>query len=300
MNKFLLAITLLLAVFTVSSTALQAVDGDDIKNATKNGVKALNDTAHDLKNKTQQYESKIKDFFDISDDSTGEKIAKYALVVAIAAIGIFVGTHGYKFVKHVVVVLGFGFGGVFFSALFSTFFENSKAVPIIAFIVGGLALAAFCYYFYRVGVIVAGGALGMSLGKAIGSAAGVSHTVLIIIIVVLAIVGAVLVMYLEKPVLIIATASVGADMLVRSIGFFAQNYPNGFDFDKLSDNEKKVAIIYAAASILVWIIFILVQFYYTAVGINHGLGKDDQKDAKKAAAATAGAKPNAQKPINMV
>ncbi|ETW08754.1 hypothetical protein H310_01272 [Aphanomyces invadans] len=300
MNKFLLAIILLFAIFTFGSVEAQ-VNTTTIKNATENGLHALNKTADLIDEKTDKLKDDIRDFFDITDDSTAEKVGKYALVVAIAAVGVFVGTHGYKLTKPVAFTCGFGMGGVFFSAMFATLFPLSKAAPIVAFVIGGLIIGLAAVYFYRVGIFILGGAGGLALGVQMAQMAQAGHVLTIVLLILFAIIGGVLVLYLDKPAKIISTAVFGSWMFIRSVGFFAGNYSNGSNFDTLTKEQKNAFFAYFAGLVVLAIIFSFVQFKYTAVGINYGLGKDDEKDAKKAEAATTdAAKPNAQKPVNMV
>ncbi|RHX98023.1 hypothetical protein DYB37_002699 [Aphanomyces astaci] len=302
MNKFLLAITLLFAVFAFGTAEAQ-LNTTSIKNATDSGLHALNKTADLIDDKADQLKDEIRDFFDITDDSTAEKVGKYAIVVAIAAAGVFVGTHGYKLTKPVSFISGFGLGGVFFSAVFATLFPVSKAAPIAAFLVGGLILGLVAVYFYRVGIFILGGAGGLAIGAQVAQLAQAGHVLTIVLLIVFAIIGGILVLYLEKPANIISTSVFGSWMFVRSVGFFAGSYSNGSNFDTLTQAQKNAFFAYFGGLVVLAIIFSIVQFKYTAVGINYGLGKDDEKDAKKAenAAATAGAaKPNAQKPVNMV
>ncbi|KAF0682755.1 Aste57867_25158 [Aphanomyces stellatus] len=297
MNKLLLAVVLLLSIFSVVRADVE-LNSTQLKNATDNGLHAVNNTLDKLENKTDVLKAKIKDFFNVDNASTFEKVYKSAIVVAIAAVGAFVGAVGYKLVKPVVFISGFGLGGVFFSAVFATFFPASEAAPIVAFVVGGLLLALVCFYFYRVGIFILGGAGGMVAGLTLAELAHASHTVTVILILVFAVIAGLLAMFLEKPVMIIATANFGSWMVVRAAGFFIGSYPNGTDFDNMSSSQKKYFYGYLAATVLLLIAFSLVQFLKTAVGINHGTGKDEPAEAKKAAATTA--KPNAQKPVNMV
>ncbi|OQS02615.1 hypothetical protein THRCLA_05028 [Thraustotheca clavata] len=293
MNKLVLTVCL---IATMSCMVMADLNKTEISDAGKNGVNALNSTLNDFNRTAGAINNKINDFFDISDADTNEKIWKSAVVLAFGAAGFVVGVFGYKLVKPVAFICGFGIGGVFFEAVFTSLI-NGSAVPIISFILGGIVGGAICYYFYRIGIFVLGAAGGLGLGFALAQLVGASQVVAIIIVVVLAIVGGLLVLYLEKPVMIIATSMYGSSIVIRVIGFFVGNYPQGEDFDNVSDDVKKALWGYFIGFLVVTLIFTVIQYRVTAVGIDHGLGKDDKKDAAKASAA----QPRAgTQPVNMV
>ncbi|OQR99357.1 hypothetical protein ACHHYP_06919 [Achlya hypogyna] len=293
MNKFLVALYLLV---TLACMAAAEINGSQIEDAGKDGVKALNKTLGDLNQTAAVIDHHINDFFDVSDADTTEKIWKSAVVVAFGAAGFILGVFGYKLVKPMTFISGFAVFGIFFQAVFSALIAG-KAVPIIAFILGGLIGGALSVYFYRAGIFLVGVFGGVALGFELAQAAGASNTVTIILVVVAAIALGVLVLYLEKPVMIISSSFSGSAIVIRVIGFFAGNYPSGTDFDSLPESVKKAFWYYFGGLVLLTIIFAVVQYRVTAVGIDYGLGKDDKKDAEKAQKA----QPKAgTQPVNMV
>ncbi|KDO32930.1 hypothetical protein SPRG_02623 [Saprolegnia parasitica CBS 223.65] len=294
MNKLLLGLYLLM---TLVAMAMADLNKTEIADAGKDGVHALNKTLGDLNQTAAVLDKHINDFFDVSDADTTEKVWKSAIVLAIGAAGFVVGVFGYKLVKPVTFICGFGVAGVFCQAVFSALIAG-KAVPIIAFILGGLIGGALSVYFYRAGVFIVGIFGGMALGFELAQVSSAGNTVTIILVVVSALVVAGLVLYLEKPVMIMASSFSGAAIVVRVIGFFAGNYPTGTDFASETEAVKKAFWFYFAGLIALTIIYAIVQYRVTAVGIDYGLGKDAKKEAEKAQKA---AQPQTgTQPVNMV
>jgi len=148
------------------------------------------------------------------------------LTILIAAVAALVGLGlcfvGYRIFLVMLPILGF-FAGLWLSGtIFSTLMGEGFLATVLALVVGfiiGLILAVLSYFFYIIGVLVVGGAIGAMLISAVLSALGFESGILVTLIVIAATVGAAALTYifnLQKYAIIFLTALLGADLVILS------------------------------------------------------------------------------------
>jgi hypothetical protein len=120
---------------------------------------------------------------------------------------------GYRFFRIVLAVYGFVLGALFASTLVHS---GDTVTLLVALAVGGLLGAAVLWFGYMVGVALAGGALGVVAARAIWAAVEGTDAG-IVVLVFGAIAGAALATRLQKPIMILATAFVGAETAIAGL-----------------------------------------------------------------------------------
>lgn len=146
------------------------------------------------------------------------------LIAAIAAlVGIGLCFVGYRIFLVMLPILGF-FAGLWLSGtIFSMLMGEGFLATVLALVVGiviGLVLATLSYFFYIIGVLVVGGAIGAMLISAVLSALGFDSGVLVTLLVIAAAIGAAALTFifnLQKYAIIILTALLGADLVILSV-----------------------------------------------------------------------------------
>lgn len=236
------------------------------------------------------------------DDDDANKTAKHLFESAnsikvgpgfIAAAAIIVGMPiclaGYRLFRPTVFACGFIVGGVFLSGVAEAAFKSQTwmvTASWIAFFIGGIALGSLVIYLYNAGIFLGGAAAGVLLAFTLNTSIGPklypnnSDVVLVIMAVIFGIAAGVLALKLERPVLVVATSFVGAELFVAGIGYFAGSYPTGTDFNEFRTADKKDGEwvyeiptawwCYVGGAIALFIIGMIVQFKKTAHGHDHG------------------------------
>jgi len=129
--------------------------------------------------------------------------------VVLVAVGLLACFAGYRLFRTVLTVYGFVIGALFASTLAA---PSQTMTMIVALVVGGLAGALVMYFGYFVGVMLVGAGLGALAGQALWTQLfGHPST---IVTLVLAIVGAVVAVKVQRYVIVIGTAFIGAQTAV--------------------------------------------------------------------------------------
>lgn len=129
--------------------------------------------------------------------------------VVLLAVGLLACFAGYRLFRAVLTIYGFVLGALFASTLVA---PSQTVAMIVALLVGGLIGAALMYLGYFVGVMLVGAGLGALAGQALWTQfAGHPNT---IVTVVLAVIGAVLAVKVQRYVIVIGTAFIGAQTAV--------------------------------------------------------------------------------------
>lgn len=258
---------LLLQLF--AATLIDAAKNDTNTNA----------TAHEDANKTATH---------LVDAASEIKVGPSFLAAAAIAVGLIICLAGYRLFRPTVFACGFVVGGVFLAGVAEAAFKSQEWMATaswIAFFLGGIALGSLVLYLYSAGIFLGGAAAGVLLAFTLNTSLGPKlypenpDVVLVIMAVLFGIGAGVLALKIERPVLIVATAFVGAELFVAGIGYFAGNYPNGTDFDEFhtgeDENGEWVYEIpaawwaYVAGELVLFIIGMVVQFKKTAHGQDH-------------------------------
>ena len=123
---------------------------------------------------------------------------------------------GYRIFKVVLGIAGFIAGAVLFYYFGAHYTANMIVLMILA-IFGGLIGASFSVAFYYIGLFLLGALAGWQLGFLIATAINIEFVIIIPIIT--AMIAGILACFLQKPVIIISTALIGAWSVVTG-GFY--------------------------------------------------------------------------------
>lgn len=198
---------------------------------------------------------------------------------------------GYRFVKPSVSLMAFVVGGLLSAQIMERLSNHNEAAMLISLFVGGLAIAFVMWQAYELGVFMSGVWGGYLLSTIIYGSVLVylkndtARVIVYYLIVILCSAACGFVaLKIERPVLIVVTAFVGAHVAVRSAGYFIGNYPSSGAVDRLinqSISEDKTIevpmpwIWYLIATVAMAITGIVVQFAITAARIHHPANRYD-------------------------
>ncbi|KAF0684918.1 Aste57867_23162 [Aphanomyces stellatus] len=232
------------------------------------------------------------DFDKVTNDlfTRGANLTLAPSIIAAIAIGagIVIAGFGYKLFRPVLFICGFAVGAVLFYLLAERVFKNQAymiTAAWICFVVGGLLVGATVVCIWKVGVFMVGAAAGILLAFLLNTSGMYKlwpsnpNGMLYLLIVGLGLLGGFLARYLERPFLIIATSFFGATAAVWGVGFFAGSYPSGSDLEslrvELADGKFSYSISeawwgYIAATAVLFLAAMYMQFTRTAMGIDHG------------------------------
>jgi hypothetical protein len=169
---------------------------------------------------------------------------------------------GYRFFLVLLPIFGFFFGFSFGAQAIQAIFGGGFLSSVTSWVVGfffGAAFAVMSYLFYFFAVTVIAGALGYSLGVGIMQAIGFDFGLiewLVGVVVAIVVAFGVLILNIQKWVVMIATALLGAGTIVGTFLFLFGGLPS----DQLVQNPVRVAL---QNSPLWMIVFVIVA----AVGV---------------------------------
>uniref|UniRef100_M4BBZ3 Transmembrane protein 198 n=1 Tax=Hyaloperonospora arabidopsidis (strain Emoy2) TaxID=559515 RepID=M4BBZ3_HYAAE len=213
-------------------------------------------------------------------------------------VGLIVCLAGYRLFRPTVFCSAFVVGGLFLAGIIETAFASLDWMPTaswIGFAVGGLIAGVAVLFLYSASIFLGGAAGGVMLAFTLNTSVGTKiipsnpDILLVILALLLGILGGILALKLEKPVLITATAIVGATVCVSGVGYFAGDYPNGADlkaFGKKNDDGNWVYHIpdawwgYLGAMAVLFMLGMSAQIGKTARGYDHG-GQRESHGIKK-------------------
>lgn len=129
--------------------------------------------------------------------------------VVLVAVGLLACFAGYRLFRTVLTVYGFVIGALFASTLVA---PSQTMAMIVALVVGGVAGAAVMYFGYFVGVMLVGAGLGALAGQALWTQLfGHPNTIATLV---LAVVGAIVAVKVQRYVIVVGTAFIGAQTAV--------------------------------------------------------------------------------------
>ncbi|OQR84734.1 hypothetical protein ACHHYP_12992 [Achlya hypogyna] len=219
-------------------------------------------------------------------------VAPSVLAGVAIGLGLIVAIAGYKLFRPVLFVSGFIVGAVPAYLLAEVLFKNASYEATacwISFVAGGVLAGAAVLCLWRLGIFIIGAAAGVLLAFVCNTSFGYKlwpsnpSGMLYVLIVVLALVGGLLARWLERPMLIVATSFFGAASCVWGVGYFAGGYPSGNHLEALRTQSANGTYAFAiggawwgymAATLILFVLGMFVQFRKTAAGIHHH-GDDD-------------------------
>lgn len=176
---------------------------------------------------------------------------------------------GRRFLKVILIFWGFIIGTGLIGYLFFNFFQSTQTISYIAAIIGGILGASLLGAFVKVGVFALGALLGYTIGNVFASTGGLPPQLPILLG--LGFIGGVLALFMERTVIILATALSGAWLIVVGLASFL-----GAQFSLLSilkepiilqQLDRKYLILF-----LMWVLLSLfgtwIQFQITHVKKN--------------------------------
>jgi hypothetical protein len=153
---------------------------------------------------------------------------------AAVAVGIAVGTLycflGYRAFKFIIALTGFSIGGLFAGGC-AGWAASGQLTPIaILGLIGGVLGAVVVFMFYRIGVFILGLAGGAIIARAaLGGASDIASSSITLGA---AVFGALSGLFLERPLMTIATSAIGAWLTVHGIAFFTIGAGSVNEFSK--------------------------------------------------------------------
>ena len=152
---------------------------------------------------------------DVAEISPQQIRAAVAILIAIGTLYCFL---GYRTLKFVIGLTGFLFAGGVAGAYAGWATGGSLLAAMITAVIAGVIGAIAVFFFYRVGVFL----LGLLGGAVIARAAlgGQSDVAASSIVLATAVFGGLTGLFLERPLMTIATSAIGAWMVINGIAFF--------------------------------------------------------------------------------
>ena len=147
------------------------------------------------------------------DNAQLAQISAAILSITLGSINCFV---GYRFFRILLSIWGFIAGAVLFGSIASNL-DASALIIVIAALLGGLGGVALVNLLFMVGVFLMGALMGASLVVAFTSLTNLQDVTLLFLIVVAALIGGVLAVWLQRPLLVLATAITGALTMVAGV-----------------------------------------------------------------------------------
>ncbi|ETV95265.1 hypothetical protein H310_11169 [Aphanomyces invadans] len=213
-----------------------------------------------------------------------------AIVYGISILGgVMLGIFGYRFVRAGFFAAGFTVGLVVFFDIGTQAFQGESWVvagSLVLSIVGAILVALLALYLYRFGIAAMGVLAGIGFGAFLGSIffiqlnAARPEIPMFISMASFGVLLGLVAFFEEKPVVILCTSFLGSFFIVLGAGNFIGQYPTPANIQSLllalrnGAGDAKVAMpgawwAYFAATLLLWMVCIVVQVQYTANGVDH-------------------------------
>ncbi|DBA02664.1 TPA: hypothetical protein N0F65_010489 [Lagenidium giganteum] len=194
---------------------------------------------------------------------------------------------GYRLIRPALFACAFVFGGILLAGLAEYAFRHKSWMSTaswVCFLIGGLIAGAVIVWAYRLGIFMAGATAGVLLAFTVNTSFGHHlypsnpNVVVVLLALVFGIIGGILAIKIERPMLIVATSLVGAQVLVWGVGYFAGHYPNGADLERFAHQQSDGKWIYhipsawwayLAGIIVLWCLGMYIQFHKTARDTYH-------------------------------
>ncbi len=180
---------------------------------------------------------------------------------------------GYRIFRFLFAILGFVVGAVLGVALASSLVlvpGQETVIRIVLGLMGGLIGAALAWFLYIVGVFLSGASIGATIGAGIALAVRAENPVQYILIIVLAIAVGIVAVALQKPVIVLATAFGGAQIIVTALSRMVDSSGTGVLFNPLALLEQTaqqglptVYMLMLAGWLVLGVVGVLVQYRVT-------------------------------------
>lgn len=146
-----------------------------------------------------------------------------AIVAGAISVGTLYCFLGYRTLKIVIALLGFILAGSVAAALAAWISQGHTVATIAGGLAGGIAGAMALFFLYKAGVFLLGLLLGVFLG--LNLLAGVEQGWSTWVVLGVGLAGGILGLLLERPIVTLATAALGAWMVVSGLAFFILGPP---------------------------------------------------------------------------
>ena len=182
---------------------------------------------------------------DVSDLTAQQINGLIASAVAIGTLYCFL---GYRTLRFVLGLTGFLMAGGVAATLVNWISQGNQLAVLIALFIGGMCGAFALYFLYRTGVFLLG-----LMGTAL-----IAHNVLSaqpdtwipVAVIGVAVLGGLVALLLERPVILLATAALGAWMVVSGVTYFIVGSGELEGLTKVFESEEQRMIILASWAIL--------------------------------------------------
>lgn len=186
----------------------------------------------------------------IFDSSDGIRLGPAITAGLAILVGLVVCFAGYRLFRPTMFVCGFLLGGILVSSALEWAFAEKEWLETalwVGFIVGGLLCGMTVVAVYNMGIFLVGVVAGVFLAYTLNTSFGYlllpAHPSLSLILMalILGLLGGILAVKIEKPVIIVATSLVGAELAVWGVGYFAGDYPSGSQLEnfRIRDDSGK-------------------------------------------------------------
>ncbi|CAI5723140.1 unnamed protein product [Peronospora destructor] len=183
-----------------------------------------------------QFDSSLRGSSSSSTDGIVNTISDHiqvgpSIVAALAIVGgLMMNTCGYKMLRPTMFACGFLVGGYILSTLVEYTVDNRTAFWI-AYLIGGTILGSLVVFIYSAGIFIIGAAGGVILATMINASFGYRiyptdpTTGLLILAILLGLICGLVAFKVERLAIIVATALVGAVLVVNGAGYFIGKFP---------------------------------------------------------------------------
>ncbi len=163
------------------------------------------------------------------------------LAIAAAMVGLLECFFGYRILRVMLALAGFGFGGVAAYTVVKAAGQSDQTA-MIAGLVSGLAGAGLLTLFYFAGVFIIGAGFGLALAVVVGRAFSIEGPTVIGLAVGMALAGGILALVVQRLLIIIATSFGGAAAAIQAIRalFFGQSGLEGLDLSRAPSNFEEL------------------------------------------------------------
>lgn len=170
------------------------------------------------------------------------------LIAAAVAIGTLYCFLGYRTLRFVLGLTGFLMAGGVAATLVNWISQGNQLATLIALFIGGMCGAFALGFLYRTGVFLLG-----LMGTAL-----ITHNVLAaqpdtwipLAVLGLAVAGGLFALLIERPVILLATAALGAWMVVSGVAYFIVGSSELEELPKILESEEQRTIVLASWAVL--------------------------------------------------
>ncbi len=155
---------------------------------------------------------------------------------------------GYRTLRFVLGLSGFLMAGAVAAILVNWISQGNELAMLIALCVGGMCGAFALYFLYRTGVFLIG-LMGTALIAHVVLAAQ-PDTWIPFAVVGIAVVGGLFALLIERPIILLATAALGAWMVVSGVTYFIVGSSGLDELTKVLESDNQRTIVLASWAVL--------------------------------------------------